>query len=63
MLYLGRKACGWKLQELGDRVGGIDDVSFSARVKRLEVRGVKEAVVGRMLPWSGKALQIQNERM
>jgi hypothetical protein len=38
VLYLGRKECGLKLQELAEAAGGIDYTSAGAAVKRFEQR-------------------------
>ena len=38
VLYLGRKECGLKLQELGEAVGGIDYGSVAAAVHRFAGR-------------------------
>ena len=38
VLYLGRKDCGLKLTELGQAAEGIDYVSVSSAVRRLEQR-------------------------
>ena len=56
--------CTWagtvclRLKELGVRVGGIDDLSRSAAVKRWEVQGAKEVALGRMITRDPKALQM-----
>ena len=60
-LLLGRKRCGLKLAELGELAGGLDYVSVSTAIRRLEeragrVRGFKAVVT--------KALgQMQHEKM
>jgi putative transposase len=35
-LYLGRKRCGLKLKDLGEKAGGIDYASVSGAIRRLE---------------------------
>jgi len=57
VLYLGRRACGLKLKELGKAAGGIDCVSVSAAVKRFEKRVAKEAGLARVLSQARKLLQ------
>jgi REP element-mobilizing transposase RayT len=57
VLYLGRKACGLKLKELGVAAGGIDYVSVSAAVRRFEMRLGKDAALARALSRARQALQ------
>ena len=41
-LYLGRKYCGLRLKELGERAGGLDYRSVSWAVDRFAKRAAKE---------------------
>jgi hypothetical protein len=57
-LYLGRKAGGLKLKELGQVAGGIDYVSVSAAVNRFEKRLAQDAALARALIRSRKLLEM-----
>jgi hypothetical protein len=48
-LYLGKKGFGIKLRELGQAAGGMDYISVSVAVKRLELRAEKDAVLAAAL--------------
>jgi putative transposase len=60
VLYLGRRACGLKLKELGEAVGGIDYVSVSSAVKRLENRMKKDAPLAALVIQARTTLEMQN---
>ena len=55
VLYLGRKDCGLKLQELGEAVGGIDDVSVGSAVGRFAQRLAKDPSLAARLGEARKA--------
>lgn len=57
-LYLGRKAGGLKLKELGQAAGEIDYASVSAAVSRFENRVGKDAALARVLSQARKLLQM-----
>jgi putative transposase len=57
VLYLGRKVCGLKLKELGEAAGGIDYVSVSAAVKRIEDRATKDPALARALNQARSSFQ------
>jgi len=58
-LYLGRKRCGLKLKTLGELAGGIDYVSVSGAVRRLEKRAEKEKFFKKLL--NNAITQIENK--
>lgn len=58
-LYLGRKRCGLKLKALGELAGGIDYVSVSGAVRRLEQRAEKEKFFRKLL--HNALAQIENK--
>src|SRR6185503_17481076 len=58
-LYLGRKRCGMKLKALGELAGGIDYVSVSGAVRRLEKRAEKEKFFRKLL--NNAITQIENK--
>ena len=45
VLYLGRRHCGFKLAELGQAVGGLDDMSASMAIHRLGRRLEKDSAL------------------
>lgn len=49
VLYLGRRRCGMKLRALGELAGGIDYVSVSGAIRRLEQRAQKEKSFRKLL--------------
>jgi chromosomal replication initiation ATPase DnaA len=57
-LYLGKKGFGIKLKELGDAAGGMDYMSVSAAVKRLEQRAGKDAALSAALHRCRKELKM-----
>jgi REP element-mobilizing transposase RayT len=57
-LYLGKKGFGIKLKELGEAAGGMDYMSVSAAVKRLEQRIGKDAALSAALHNCRKQLQM-----
>jgi chromosomal replication initiation ATPase DnaA len=57
-LYLGKRAYGIKLKELGAAAGGMDYMSVSAAVKRLEQRAGKDAALAAALQRCRKELQM-----
>jgi len=57
-LYLGRKGFGIKLKELGDAAGGMDYMSVSAAVKRLERRAEKDSALSAALHRCRKELKM-----
>ena len=58
-LYLGRKRCWLKLKALGELAGGIDYVSVSGAVRRLEKRAEKEKFFRKLL--NNAITQIDNK--
>jgi hypothetical protein len=61
VLYLGRKQCGLKWKELSAVAGGIDYVSASTAVRRLEQRLLKVPALSRALKRVQTQLEMQNE--
>jgi chromosomal replication initiation ATPase DnaA len=59
-LYLGKKGFGIKLRELGEAAGGMDYMSVSAAVKRLEERVDKDAALSAALHRCRKDLKMSN---
>ena len=57
-LYLGKRGYGIKLKELGAAAGGMDYMSVSAAVKRLEPRAGKDAALAAALQRCRKELQM-----
>jgi hypothetical protein len=57
VLYLGRKYCGLKLKELGERAGGLDYRSVSWAVDRLAKRAAKEKELRAVLAVGQKKIQ------
>jgi REP element-mobilizing transposase RayT len=58
-LYLGRKRCGLNLRTLGELAGGIDYVSVSGAVRRLEKRAEKGKFFKKLL--HNAITQIENK--
>ena len=57
-LYLGRKRCGLKLRALAELAGGIDYVSVSGAVRRLEQRAERDKFFKKLL--NNALAQIEN---
>jgi REP element-mobilizing transposase RayT len=59
-LYLGKEGFGLKLRELGAAAGGMDYMSVSVAVKRLERRAEKDAALSTALHHCRKELKMSN---
>jgi hypothetical protein len=59
-LYLGKKGFGFKLKELGEAAGGMDYMSVSVAVRRLEQRAAKIPALRAALQRCRKELKMSN---
>ncbi|MGA2140091.1 MAG: transposase [Verrucomicrobiia bacterium] len=61
VLWLARRHCGMKLQDLGDAAGGIDYVTVSTAIQRLERRARQDRQLTALLAKADR--QLQNAKM
>jgi len=61
VLWLARRHCGMKLQELGDAAGGIDYVTVSTAIQRLGRRARRDKQLTALLAKADR--QLQNAKM
>jgi len=59
VLWLGRKRCGLKLRELGERAGSLEHTRVSLAVKRFEERRRREKSLQRLAEQAEKVLQLK----